>query len=121
MSLLLKNSQYAERERGCRFSELFKSSSEMEQNGAIIVGSIANYGSYYSVKTVIAKLKSVQASSQTVKINSSQTITITAGNVFGYYSNATAFDADDIQIDDYNNFEFVKIFNYELSTEEITD
>ncbi len=110
----------AERMRGLRFSERFLSTDDMEKNTASIAGSIASYDKVDSIKTVVAKLKSAQTESMTVKINSSQTITITAGNLFGSYSNATAFDADDIQIDDYSKFEFVKMFRDQLSSEEIT-
>jgi hypothetical protein len=52
-----------------------------------------------------------QASNMTVKINGAQTITIAAGSTFGSYSNATAFNADDLQINDYSKFAYVKIFN----------
>lgn len=91
---------------------------EVALNGGTIVLTVASYPDIFNVKTVVAKLKAAQSGSMTVKINSSQTITITAGNLFGSYDNATAFNADDIQISDYSKFEFVKIFRFQLSTEE---
>lgn len=116
----IKKARAAEVKRGLVFRERFKSQAEVEKNGGVVVGTVASYPDVFRVKTVIAKLKSAQAGSMTVKINSSQTITITAGNLFGSYDNATAFDADDIQINDWNQFEFVMIFRNQLSTEEKT-
>jgi hypothetical protein len=121
MSLLLLNSLPAERERGCKFVETFGSTACIEKNGGSVAGTVASgYPTVATVKTVIAKLSTADTSSNTVKINSGQTITITAGDTFGSYTNATAFDADDIQVDDYSKFEYVKIFSEQLSAAELT-
>jgi len=118
---IIKNGMPAERQSGLVFAERFENASEVVKNGGVITGTKAEYPIISNVKTVIAKLKESEDASQTVKINSSQTITITAGNLFGSYSNATAFDADDIEVTDYSKFEFVKMFSSELSALDITN
>ena len=111
----------SERQRGLKFIEKFFSIEEIYKNGGTITGTKAEYPEVSNIKTVIAKLKAVDTGSNTVKLNSSTTITITAGNVFGSYSNATAFDLDDFEVDDYSKFEYVRCFSEELTTEEISD
>lgn len=110
----------AQRKRGLVFSERFKNASEVEKNGGVIVGSVASYPTILNAKTVIAKLKHAELTSQTIKINASQTITIAAGNVFGSYDNASVFNADDLQIDNWEKFKYVSIFKEQLEPEEIT-
>ena len=102
------------------FAERFKSQAEVEKNGGSISGSVASFPVVRNVKTVIARLSSADTGSNTVKINSGQTITITAGNLFGSYSNATAFDADDIQVDDWEKFDLVLISEDVLTADELT-
>jgi len=103
MSLLSENSLPPQRDRGIKLSHRQNTAAGVAENGGSVAGSVASYPTV-KVKTVIARLKAVSTSSQTVKINAGQTITITSGSLFGSYSNATAFSADDIQIDDYYIF-----------------
>lgn len=116
----LQSISAAEKARGCVFNERFRSAAEIAKNAGTIILTVCSYPAINKVKTVIAKLSEVQAGSMTVKINSSQTITIAAGSLFGSYDNATAFNADDIQVDDYSKFEYLMIFRNQLSTEEKT-
>jgi hypothetical protein len=90
---------------------------QIANHAGTIALTFCSYPIIYNVKTVIAKLSAAQTGSMTVKINSSQTITIAAGSFFGSYDSATAFNADDIQINDYSKFEYVMFFRNQLSTE----
>jgi hypothetical protein len=112
--------KYTRRVEKAVFAERFISAANIELNGGSIAGTIASFPVIKNVKSVIAKLKASDSGPNTVKINSGQTITITAGSLFGSYTNATAFNADDIQVDDYNKFEFVIIFREVLTANELS-
>ena len=109
----------AERMRGLIGNLLFENAAEIALHGGTIALTVASFLKINACKTVIAKLKTTQTGSQTVKINSGQTITITAGSLFGSYSNAVAFNADDIQVNDYSKFSYVKFFNVVLTAAEL--
>jgi len=118
---ILKYGLPAERQRGLIFAEKFESYADIQRNGGTITGTKVEYPAVNNSKTVLAKLKKQDVASQTVKINAGQTITIAIGDVFGYYTNAVAFDADDLAVDDFSKFESVRIFKNELTAVEITD
>lgn len=74
------------------------------------------------IKTLICKLKSPATGTITVTVKTGTTFTITAGNRFGFYSNATGVLGDaTFAVSDWTLVEYVAMFTQQLSTDEITD
>lgn len=117
--MLANNSLPAERARRVTLAENFSSNEEIIRNEGSIAGTVVSYPTKSGIKTVVARLKQPDVVSNTVKIDAANTITITAGSVFGSFTDPGGILADDIEVDDYTKFEYVKFFTEELTAEEI--